>query len=221
MTGRVTTQETSLAMRHPQAGHHPAHQHMREIALYLASRSPRRRDLLAQLGLPHELTSADVDERPLPGEAPSDFVMRIALAKARAGQQSAPTPLPVLGADTAVVCDGRILGKPADADEALAMLRLLSGREHQVLTGIALLGARQQTAFSATLVRFRPIGAAEAAAYWASGEPSDKAGAYAIQGLGALFVEHLSGSYSGVVGLPLFETARLLAREGIEVLASC
>ena len=119
------------------------------------------------------------------------------------------TAHPVLGADTAVVCDNRILGKPADADDALAMLRLLSGREHRVLTGIALLGARQQTAVSETLVRFRQITPAEAAAYWASGEPQDKAGAYAIQGRGAAFVEHISGSYSGVVGLPLFETAAL------------
>jgi septum formation protein len=190
---------------------------MSQILFYLASRSPRRRELLAQLGLRPAVISADVDETPRADEDPQQFVARVALAKAKAGRQTAPLPLPVLGADTAVVCDGRILGKPANADDALAMLRLLSGREHQVLTGVALLGARQQTAVSDTRVRFRPIGAEEAAAYWASGEPRDKAGAYAIQGLGALFVERINGSYSGVVGLPLFETARLLAQEGIEV----
>ena len=123
-----------------------------------------------------------------------------------------------MGADTAVVCDDRILGKPTDADDALAMLRLLSGREHRVVTGIALLGAHEQTAVSDTGVAFRVIEPAEAAAYWASGEPHDKAGAYGIQGQGAVFVSHISGSYSGVVGLPLFETAELLAREGVQVL---
>ena len=189
-----------------------------EILLYLASRSPRRRELLDQLGQAHALLPADVDEMPLPGEDPKDYVERMALAKALAGRQNLTarnltTAHPVLGADTAVVCDNRILGKPTDADDALAMLRLLSGREHRVLTGIALLGARQQTAVSETLVRFRQITPAEAAAYWDSGEPRDKAGAYAIQGRGAAFVEHISGSYSGVVGLPLFETAALLKFE--------
>lgn len=193
-------------------------QPMADIALYLASRSPRRRELLEQLGLTYAPIAADVDETPLPGEDPRRYVARMALAKARAGRLAARTAHPVLGADTAVVCDERILGKPADAEEALAMLRLLSGREHRVLTGIALLGQREQTAVSETRVSFRVIEPAEALAYWASGEPRDKAGAYAIQGRGALFVEHISGSYSGVVGLPLFETAALLAREGIQSL---
>ena len=186
---------------------------MTDILLYLASRSPRRRELLNQLGLMHALVAVDLDETPLLDEDPRDYVERMALSKARAGRLTVTTAHPVLGADTAVVCDDRILGKPADADDALAMLRLLSGREHRVLTGIALLGARQQTAVSETLVRFRHITPAEAIAYWACGEPRDKAGAYAIQGRGASFVEHISGSYSGVVGLPLFETAELLARE--------
>ena len=193
--------------------------------LYLASRSPRRRELLDQLGLTHALVAADVDETPLPGEEPKDYVQRMALAKAQAGRQNLSQDLsqnlnrslPVLGADTAVVCDDQILGKPVDADDALAMLRLLSGREHRVLTAIALLGTRQQTAVSETLVRFREITPAEAAAYWASGEPQDKAGAYAIQGRGAAFVEHISGSYSGVVGLPLFETAALLKCEVVSL----
>lgn len=192
---------------------------MNDIALYLASRSPRRRELLAQLGLRHALVSADTDETPRAGECPKEYVLRIARAKALAGRACAPGPaLPVLGADTAVVVDDRILGKPAGEAQALDMLALLSGREHRVLTAVAVLGEGQQTALSETLVRLRAIAPAEALAYWRSGEPRDKAGAYAIQGLGALFVEHLSGSYSGVVGLPLYETARLLRAEGIAVL---
>jgi len=191
---------------------------MADFLLYLASRSPRRRELLDQLGLAYALVTADVDETPLPGEDPMPYVQRMALAKARAGRQMVSTAHPVLGADTAVVCDGRILGKPADADDAMAMLRLLSGREHRVLTGIALLGKQEQIAVSDTAVSFRVIAPAEAAAYWAGGEPRDKAGAYAIQGQGALFVERLTGSYSGVVGLPLFETAALLANEEIRSL---
>jgi septum formation protein len=190
---------------------------MADFVLYLASRSPRRRELLGQLGLAYALVPADVDETPLPGEDPRAYVQRMALAKARAGRLAVSTAHPVLGADTAVVCDDRILGKPADADDAMAMLQLLSGREHRVLTSVALLGKREQTAISDTGVSFRVIDAAEAAAYWAGGEPRDKAGAYAIQGRGALFVERLTGSYSGVVGLPLFETAALLAQEGVRV----
>lgn len=192
---------------------------MHEIRVYLASRSPRRRELLHQLGLAHAVLAVAVDETPRPGEDPEQYVERLALAKARAGRRAIGTAHPVLGADTAVVCDGRILGKPADAGDALAMLSLLSGREHRVLTGVALLGGREQTAVSETLVRFRGIEPAEAAAYWASGEPRGKAGAYAIQGRGALFVARINGSYSGVVGLPLFETATMLAREGVVVLA--
>jgi septum formation protein len=188
---------------------------MADFVLYLASRSPRRRELLDQLGLRYALVTADVDETPLPGEDPRAYVQRMALTKARAGRLAVSTAQPVLGADTAVVCDDRILGKPADANDAMAMLRLLSGREHRVLTGIALLGKHTQTAVSDTAVSFRIIEPDEAAAYWAGGEPRDKAGAYAIQGQGALFVERLTGSYSGVVGLPLFETAALLAQEGV------
>jgi septum formation protein len=191
---------------------------MAESILYLASRSPRRRELLAQLGVEHETLPADVDEVPRPGEHPARYVERIALAKAVAGREAAERPVPVLGADTAVICDGRILGKPAGAEDAAAMLRLLSGREHQVLSAVVLIGSRVQSALSETRVCFRRITADEAAAYWRTGEPRDKAGAYAIQGLGALFVERIDGSYSGVVGLPLFETARLLATEGIGIL---
>ncbi|TVQ90641.1 MAG: septum formation inhibitor Maf [Chromatiaceae bacterium] len=192
------------------------------VDVYLASRSPRRLALLGQLKLRATVVPATVDETPADGEDPTTYVQRIAQAKALAGRAACAAtipagapPRPVLAADTAVVVDGRILGQPVDAADALAMLALLSGRTHEVLTAVSLLGARTQQALVRSRVRFRRISPAEAAAYWASGEPRDKAGAYAIQGLGAVFVSHLAGSYSGVVGLPLFETAALLAREGI------
>jgi septum formation protein len=193
----------------------------RAAPLILASKSPRRLDLLAQIGLHPAVAGADVDESPLPDEAPADFVLRIALAKARAVRRRVAIEgdaRPVLAADTAVICDDRILGKPRDAADAAAMLARLSGREHRVLTGVALLGGAERTVLSESRVRFCTITPAEAAAYWASGEPRDKAGGYAIQGLGALFVAGIEGSWSGVVGLPLYETARLLAAEGIHAL---
>jgi septum formation protein len=189
-------------------------------ALILASKSPRRLELLAQIGLYPDVMSADVDETPRPGEAPSGFVLRIALDKAQAARArlAHADDRAILAADTAVICDDRILGKPQDAADAASMLTLLAGREHLVLTGVALLGSAEQTVLSSTRVRFRDISAAEAAAYWASGEPRDKAGGYAIQGLGAVFVAGLEGSWSSVVGLPLYETAQLLAAEGIHAL---
>ena len=190
-----------------------------EPDLYLASASPRRRTLLAQLGLRIAVIPAPADETPHGGEAPADYVLRIALAKARAGRAAAAHSRgrPLLAADTAVVVDGRALGKPADRDEALAMLALLSGRSHRVLTGVALLAPddEAQRTLSTTEVRMGRIAPAQARAYWDTGEPADKAGAYAIQGLGAMFVEHIRGSYSGVVGLPLFETAALLGGAGL------
>jgi len=188
-----------------------------EPQIYLASQSPRRRELLRQIGIRHEIVSASVDETPRPGEAPAEYVLRLALAKARAGRTQRPDR-PVLGADTAVVVDDTILGKPAGRDDAIAMLGRLSGREHRVLTAVALAGERDESRLSVSHVRFRPVDAAEAAAYWDTGEPADKAGGYAVQGLGALFVESLSGSYSGVMGLPLFETGELLRRAGIALL---
>ena len=190
--------------------------------LYLASKSPRRRELLAQIGVSYGIIAAELDEAPLPGEAPEDYAQRVALDKARAGRAllAVPDPVPVLGADTLVTIDGRILGKPRDADEALTMLRLLSGRTHRVLSAVALIGAEERQVLSTSEVSFRPISDQEARAYWASGEPLDKAGGYAIQGLGAVFARELRGSYSGVMGLPLFETARLLAAEGILVLGA-
>lgn len=186
--------------------------------LFLASASPRRRELLVQIGVDFSLLNAPIDETPLLGELPGAYVERLALAKARAGLATLPTgnAAVVLGADTAVILDGRILGKPVDKQDALAMLAGLSGREHQVLTAIALASADQVRVLSvSSQVRFRPIPAAQARAYWASGEPQDKAGGYAIQGLGAIFVESLQGSYSAVVGLPLCETAQLLGEFGI------
>ena len=184
------------------------------IDVHLASQSPRRRELLAQIGIRHDVIAVEVDETPRAGEAPAEYVLRLALAKARAGHRLRPDR-PVLGADTAVVQDDHILGKPLDRQDAAAMLAQLSGREHRVLTAVALVGDREETRLSVSRVRFRPIDAAEAAAYWETGEPADKAGGYAVQGLGALFVESIGGSYSGVMGLPLFETGELLRRAGI------
>ncbi|MDZ5433453.1 Maf family protein [Pseudomonas fluorescens] len=186
--------------------------------LYLASNSPRRRELLTQIGVPFTAISADIDETPLTHESPSAYVERLARGKAAAGRDSVVSNAPfcVLGADTAVVLDGKILGKPVDEADACAMLNMLSGKEHEVLTAIALLeGARCESRVVRSVVRFRPIDSNEAVAYWASGEPRDKAGGYGIQGLGAVFVAGLDGSYSAVVGLPLCETAELLGHFGI------
>jgi septum formation protein len=189
--------------------------------LLLASGSPRRRELLTQIGVPFTTLSADIDETPLADETPAAYVLRLARGKADAGllqlanDPAYPTAC-VLGADTAVVLDGRILGKPADEAEALAMLAALSNREHEVLTAVAVVHEeRCETRTVTSCVRFREIPEDEARRYWASGEPCDKAGGYGIQGLGAVFVENLSGSYSAVVGLPLCETAEILQRFGI------
>ncbi|MNF47956.1 Maf-like protein YhdE [compost metagenome] len=186
--------------------------------LYLASGSPRRRELLAQIGVPHVTLIVSIDEDALPGEAAIAYVERLAREKALAGLASldASGAACVLGADTAVVLDGRILGKPVDREDALATLALLSGREHEVLTAVALADAsRCEARVVSSRVRFRSITPPEREAYWASGEPVDKAGSYAIQGLGAVFVSHVQGSYSAVVGLPLLETAEMLAGFGI------
>ncbi|MGQ7815545.1 Maf family protein [Metapseudomonas furukawaii] len=186
--------------------------------LYLASGSPRRRELLAQIGVPHVTLVASIDETARPGESASTYVERLAREKALVGLATLDDPRDacVLGADTAVVLDGCILGKPADREDALATLARLSGREHEVLTAIALASAgRCESRVVASRVRFRPISPCEIDAYWSSGEPVDKAGSYAIQGLGAVFVSRVEGSYSAVVGLPLLETAEMLAEFGI------
>lgn len=190
-------------------------------SIYLASASPRRQELLDQLGVEYRVTPAHIDESAQDGEAAATYVSRLARAKAAAvwDSQAADAPAPVLGADTVVVLEGRVLGKPVDEADALAMLEQLSGRSHQVLTAVAV----QQndvvhTALSESIVRFRTLTEGECKRYWATGEPADKAGAYAIQGKGAMFIERLEGSYSGVMGLPLFETAALLGRFGLSVL---
>jgi nucleoside triphosphate pyrophosphatase len=183
--------------------------------LCLASRSPRRRALLAQIGVPHVVSAAHIDEAVAAGERAADYVVRLARAKALA-VCACGSELPVLAADTTVVIDEVICGKPTAEAEALAMLGRLSGRTHQVLTAVALVwGAGVAHRLSVSEVRFRTLSRSECRAYWASGEPRDKAGAYAVQGRAAVFIEHLAGSYSGVMGLPLFETGELLAAAGI------
>ncbi|SFP87672.1 Maf family protein [Pseudomonas borbori] len=186
--------------------------------LYLASGSPRRRELLTQIGVLFSPLSVPIDENSLPEEPPRAYVERLARAKAQAGLAALADPgdAVVLGADTAVILDGRILGKPLDRDEAVATLSALSGREHLVLTAVALASTTRVAArVVGTRVRFRLLTRAEIEAYWATGEPRDKAGSYAIQGLAAVFVSQLHGSYSAVVGLPLGETAELLAEFAI------
>jgi septum formation protein len=183
--------------------------------LYLASASPRRQALLRQLGIAFEVLAPDVAEEPEAGEAPDAYTARLAHAKARAGAALARrrglAPRPVLGADTVVVLEGRILGKPRDRAHGLDMLRRLSGRAHEVLTAVCLLtqDARYE-AVARSRVVFAPLSRAEIECYWATGEPADKAGAYAIQGRAAAFIERIEGSYTGIVGLPLFELAQLL-----------
>jgi septum formation protein len=179
--------------------------------LRLASASPRRRELLTQIGVPHAVEVADVDEEVRHGEAVTVYVERVARAKAETVWQR-QRDLPVLAADTIVVLNGVSLGKPRDRAHGLAMLEALAGREHRVLTAVALVTAcSTRCVTSASTVRMRDSTAQERDRYWGTGEPCDKAGGYAIQGLGAIFIESLQGSYSGVMGLPLFETAQLLA----------
>jgi septum formation protein len=186
--------------------------------LYLASASPRRRALLDQIGVRYEARPVQVDESRQPREAPRDYVTRLARAKAdTAWALVGPDPAgAVLAADTAVVLADLILGKPRDFTDAVAMLEKLSGRTHEVLTAVALRTARGlESRLSASQVKFRALEPQEIESYWETGEPHDKAGAYAVQGRAAVFIESLEGSYSGVMGLPLFETAALLARAGI------
>ncbi|MDX1404707.1 MAG: Maf family protein [Woeseiaceae bacterium] len=184
--------------------------------LHLASASPRRRELLAALGYEFTHGPVDIDESELPGEAPADMVLRLAAAKARTAFETGLTGGPVLGADTAVVVGQTVFGKPVSKRDALHMLAQLSGRRHRVLTGVAVLvDGVIDSALSETEVQFREIRPDEAEAYWHSGEPAGKAGAYAVQGLAGIFVSSINGSYTGVVGLPVYETAELLRRAGI------
>jgi len=194
-------------------------------SIYLASRSPRRRELLSQIGVRFHLllfrarpeSEPEVNEDVLPGEMPGAYVERVARAKVEAGwkrltQRNLPRA-PILAADTTVAIEGRILGKPADRADAAQMLAVLSGGRHEVLTAVAVKYDEQlECALSVTQVRFRPLGAEEIRAYVATGESDDKAGAYAIQGRAAQFVAEIHGSYSGVMGLPLYETAQLIEK---------
>lgn len=184
-------------------------------ALLLASRSPRRAEYLRLLGVDFDVIDVAVDETPHADEAPRDYVLRLARAKAAAGRARSGVACPVLAADTTVVCAGEILGKPADAADARRILGRLSGRWHTVLTAVALAADTARDCCVETAVLFRPLSPTEIDRYWASGEPADKAGAYGIQGLGGALVSRIDGSYSNVVGLPLAETVALLDAAGI------
>jgi septum formation protein len=186
--------------------------------IYLASASPRRSALLAQIGVVHRVEPVAVDESVASAEAPASYVMRLAVLKAETlwRRLTEPDRLPVLGSDTTVVVDDRILGKPADEDECVRMLQLLSGRTHQVHTAVALRSAAGSAVrLSVSEVTFRELSMAEMRGYWRTGEPADKAGGYAVQGRAAIFISRIAGSYSGIMGLPLFETAELLATQRI------
>lgn len=208
--------------------------------IYLASNSPRRRELLDQIGVRFKALSIDVDETPLVNESPEDYVQRLSQEKAKAGIQQLESGVStmennalsnwqstkkhatmdlVIGADTAVVCGGQILGKPQSAEDAKAILRLLSDKTHDVFTAVTITGIESLTVLSRNLVTFKNISDKDILAYIATNEGTDKAGSYAIQGKAAIFIEQLQGSYSGVMGLPLFETAKLLSQFGYNVLA--
>ncbi|GIK26181.1 MAG: septum formation inhibitor Maf [Rhodocyclales bacterium] len=201
-----------------------------EPRIYLASRSPRRRELLSQIGVRFELLmfrgvpreDPDVDEAVLPEETPEDYVVRVTLAKAQAGvrriRERHLIPHPVLAADTTVEIEGSVIGKPEHEADAVAILQRLSGRTHRVLTAVALsYEGHTEHLLNASEVRFRSLGQDEIKRYVASGEPLDKAGAYGIQGRAAVFIEEIRGSYTGIMGLPLYETALLLRRFGYPI----
>ena len=187
-------------------------------AIVLASASARRSQILDQIGVRHRIVAADIDETPRSGERPADYVSRLAAGKAETvvATVGARPDLPVLAADTTVVLGERLFGKPEGEAGCIEMLTTLAGRTHEVLTAVALWhDGRLDGVLSTSRVAFRDIGADECRRYWASGEPAGKAGAYAIQGLGAVFVERLEGSFTGVMGLPIFETAALLDAAGV------
>jgi septum formation protein len=186
--------------------------------IILASASPRRSELLKQIGISHRIMAVDIDETPLANESPLAYVERVAAEKSAACQVLLNDNLPVLSADTSVICDGEIMGKPLDLDHAVSMLSRLSGRSHQVYSAVSLRGDAHWQALSISEVKFKPLSTDEIIAYWQTGEPCDKAGAYAIQGLASTFIESITGSFSGVMGLPLYETAQLLAKQGIKVI---
>lgn len=186
--------------------------------LILASASPRRKELLSQIGVRFSVMPVDICEDTRKNENPTDYVLRLAIEKAQTCYENSEGHLPVLGSDTTVVLDGEILGKPSGVTEAIETLMKLSGRHHEVLTAIAVVNA-EQTLYSVvkTEVKFKTLTQEMCKKYWMTGEPADKAGSYGIQGLGAVFVEEIQGSYSSVVGLPLCETAALLEQAGVEI----
>jgi septum formation protein len=186
-------------------------------AIILASASPRRRELLEQINVRYSVYAVDIDETPLAGESPLAYVQRVAAEKSAACLEKLHTHKPILAADTTVVLGDVIMGKPKDKDDALTMLQLLSGKTHQVYSAISLRGLTHSQAVSITDVTFKDLSEQEILDYWHGGEPLDKAGAYAIQGKGSVFVSAINGSFSGVMGLPLFETAQLLRQHGIKV----
>ncbi len=204
-------------MQNPPHGHNQTK--LMPPRLILASASPRRSELLRQIGISHIIQATDIDETPWLHESPLAYVERLAAEKSAACRAMTNHDLPVLAADTSVVCDGRILGKPGDGEEAAQMLNLLSGHSHQVYSAVSLRGNSHWQAVSVSTVKFRTLSAEEITAYWQTGEPCDKAGAYAIQGLASVFIESITGSFSGVMGLPLYETAQLLAKQGIKIIA--
>ncbi len=186
------------------------------IQLILASASPRRKELLDQINVRYQVYPVDLDESPLLNEKPLAYVQRLAAEKSAACVAALKTKLPVLAADTSVILGDMIMGKPQTQADAVAMLSQLSGKTHQVYSAISLRGREHSQAVSITEVTFRRLTEREIISYWDTGEPIDKAGSYAIQGIGGIFVESIVGSFSGVVGLPLFETAELLSKQGIE-----
>jgi septum formation protein len=187
------------------------------VQIILASASPRRTELLDQIKVTYKVYPVDIDETPLPDETPLDYVQRLAAEKSAACMAQLKPEIPVLAADTAVILGHVIMGKPKDQADALAMLTQLSGKRHQVYSAISLRGREHSQAVCITEVTFRRLTEREILDYWHSGEPVDKAGSYAIQGMGGVFVKSIKGSFSGVAGLPLFETAELLSKQGIEL----
>lgn len=189
-------------------------------SIYIASKSPRRLELLLQIGIKPIVIDPKIVEKKLASESPHEFVKRMAKEKAEAGFEiiKHQTPMPVLGADTIVLCDDQVMGKPRDRKDGIAMLSLLSGRTHQVITSVALKNAMQiKQCLVESEVTFCNLSLAQIETYWQTGEPHDKAGAYAIQGFAASFITNLRGSYSAVVGLPLFETRLLLHDFGVDI----
>ncbi|MGR9072189.1 MAG: Maf family protein [Gammaproteobacteria bacterium] len=192
---------------------------MKSPQIVLASASPRRRELLDQIGVTYRVSPVSLDETPLPAEAPEAYVVRVASEKSDLAWDQSDKRIPVLSADTAVVLDGIIMGKPANEADAEGMLKRLSGTTHQVYSAVSLRTPEcSWQALNVTDVTFRDLTLSEIRSYWRTGEPCDKAGAYAIQGIGGLFVRKISGSFSGVMGLPLFETAQLLSKAGITII---